>query len=198
MPAQPLRISLCTTCFRSHWQLAITTGPNLAHLWPHRRYTRWVVVLVADTEGEADASLEVLMELYGPWMAQGLLRVCYATHDRRTWHASAGKNTSHLAAIDLHRRLTPEIPDTLHMLINVDCDNVVGKGFVGSVVEQCTGRSPVRGPGAGGCAPPPGPRTSGGRLWRGGGMKAPPPAASPSRPTPFCAFAGMTRRAPWG
>ena len=84
-------------------------GPNLAHLRRHCRYARWVVVLCKDDFGSRpreDLDLEKwVRQHYSAFIDAGLLAVVHGLPDVEdgAHHASRSKNTSHAAAVTVHR-----------------------------------------------------------------------------------------------
>ena len=151
-------ISLCSAVYGRGYQLRAAMGPNLAHLRRHWRYARWVVVLCKDDFGgrpREDLDLEEwVRQHYSAFIDTGLLAVVRALPDVEdgAYHACRAKNTSHAAAVTVHRasmgRGLAAEPQTLkwvagvddeaedHILVNLDCDNIMGGGFVTSVVDS--------------------------------------------------------------
>ena len=135
-------------------------GPNLAHLRRHAGYARWVVVLYKDDVGSQpreDLDLETwVRQHYSAFIDAGLLAVVRALPDveEGAYHACRAKNTSHAAAVTVHRASisgrglaaepqpfkwvagVDDEADKDHILVNLDCDNIMGGGFVKSVVDS--------------------------------------------------------------
>ena len=151
-------ISLCTVVYGRGYQLRAAMGPNLAHLRRHWRYARWVVVLCKDDFGgrpREDLDLEEwVRQHYSAFIDAGLLAVVRALPDvdDGAHHASRAKNTSHAAAVTVHRASVnddilvsqpfkwvagvDDEADKDHILVNLDCDNIMGGGFIKSVVDS--------------------------------------------------------------
>ena len=135
-------------------------GPNLAHLRRHWRYVRWVVVLCKDDFGgrpREDLDLEEwVRQHYSAFIDAGLLVVVRALPDVEdgAFHMSRAKNTSHAAAVTVHRAIisgrglaaepqpfewvagVDDEADNNHILVNLDGDNIIGDGFIKSVVDS--------------------------------------------------------------
>ena len=112
-------VGLCIATKNRLWQLRRALPFNLLHAWPHRRWTKIHLVDCGSTDG----SLDWVKSRCGAAIEEGLLRV-YTVKDRMPfWHASIAKNTSHMVAGE-------------DILVNVDCDNLIGKGFPEDVVSR--------------------------------------------------------------
>ena len=73
--------------------------------------------------GSTDGSLEWVLRRCRAAIEEGVLQV-YTVGDRLPfWHASVGKNTAHMVADQ-------------DILVNVDSDNLIGKGFPEDVVTR--------------------------------------------------------------
>ena len=112
-------VGLCMTMKNRLWQVERALPLNILHCWAHRH---WVTIHLVDF-GSSDSSLEWVLRTCRVAIDAGLLRV-YSTGERMPhWHASIAKNTSHgLAEEDI--------------LVNVDCDNIVGLDFPVDVVRR--------------------------------------------------------------
>ncbi|MCP4243295.1 MAG: hypothetical protein GY772_22285 [bacterium] len=137
-----LHVVLCSSCFRRHWQLHMAMGPNLAQMmrWPMGVVT-WLVVLPED--GEHVESEAWIKATYPAFIACELLVLARATPQEGFYHASTSKNTSHLIGMDLVTRHSADEPAAVggsaprktHVLVNLDCDNIVGENFIGVVLQ---------------------------------------------------------------
>ena len=121
----PYTVALCTATKNRLWQLQHALPPNLLHCWPHRE---WVRIHIVDCDS-TDGTLDWILAHCRAAIDVGLL-VVYSTQGRMPfWHASVGKNTAHIVAME-------------DILVNVDGDNLVGMDFVVHVVQQfCNGYS---------------------------------------------------------
>ena len=112
-------VGLCMTRKNRLWQVERALPLNILHCWPHRR---WVTIHLVDF-GSSDDSLEWVLKTCGVAIDAGLLRVYSTDQHMPHWHASIAKNTAH--------RLAEE-----DILVNVDCDNIVGLNFPVDVVRR--------------------------------------------------------------
>ena len=177
-------ISGRASVYRRGYQLRATTGPSLADLRRHYGYVRWVVVLRKDDyAGRPREDVDLLAWVrhhYGEFIDAGLLALFRAEPhvEDGAFHMSRSKNTSHAAAIRAHRAVTSgrnlaaepqpfqwvdddagnEVADKNHILVNLDCDNIAGRGFVASIVSAFGVAESA--------SSQPGPRKSSAR-WRG-------------------------------
>ncbi len=132
--AMPFKVTLCSSCYRRHWQLHMSLGPNLVHLLPYRNFVTLLVVLAND--GEDEDSEQWIREHYGEFLQNGMLVLARAQPTSGYYHASESKNTSHLAAI---HGAGGSAPSTHHVLVNLDCDNIMGDAFLKSVIRTFAG-----------------------------------------------------------
>ena len=112
-----LTVALCTATKNRLWQLQRALPLNLFHAWPHRN---WTTVYLVDC-GSTDGTLEWVKDKCRDAMNAGLLKVY--TAECQYWHASICKNTAHKVAKE-------------DILVNVDCDNLIGPGFPVIVADQ--------------------------------------------------------------
>ena len=147
-PTSELRVCLAASCMKRGWQMRAALGPSLLHIWRHRYYTTYVLALVKDPDREWVADLEFIQLHFSEFMrpsedcALPLLVVALAdpTGDKTKgyFHQSVSKNTSHQVAFGLRANI----------VCNLDVDNVIGPGFMESLLGQFLGKS------GGGGAPP--------------------------------------------
>ena len=112
-----LTVALCTATKNRLWQLERALPLNLFHAWPHRN---WTTVYLVDC-GSTDGTLEWVKDKCRDAMNAGLLKVY--TAECQYWHASICKNTAHKVAKE-------------DILVNVDCDNLIGPEFPVIVADQ--------------------------------------------------------------
>ena len=113
-------VALCIATKNRLWQLRRALPLNLLHAWPHRR---WVTVhlVVCDS---ADDTLNWVLSRCRTAIEEGLLRVYQTeTGSMPYWHASVGKNTSHMVAKE-------------EVLVCVDGDNLIGEDFPVNVASH--------------------------------------------------------------
>ena len=145
-PAKNFRVTLCSTCFCRDYQLKTSLAANLAILWPHRKYVRWMVVLCEDASNENQITEEWICQYYAEFLRTGVLMVGRAQPRDGYYHASVSKNTSNYAAVTAPEpggRAPREINlqpgstegEKKHILVNLDCDNLMGLGFLPSLLE---------------------------------------------------------------
>lgn len=157
-------ISLCSVCFGRGPQLQMCMGPNIARLLPHRKYARWLVLLCPDDVGgqpRTDLELEKWICChYSYYLDSGLLVLVRGTPPSPGYyHASEAKNTAHAAAVTYYNHTEtdagsgggapplafnrdfkwtagpPIDDDGRHILVNLDCDNLIGTLFIEDVVS---------------------------------------------------------------
>ena len=112
------RVALCMTTKGRLWQLQHVLPLNLLHVWPHREWCN-VHLVVAD---DPDA-LHWIGEHLEFAVRHDVLRVYGTNGKMQYWHASVAKNTSHMVANE-------------EILVNVDGDNLIGRGFPMHVAES--------------------------------------------------------------
>jgi hypothetical protein len=112
-------VALCIATKNRLWQLSRALPLNLMHAWPHREWVR-IHLVICDCE---DKALEWVEHHCQPAMNVGLLQVYSTNGNMPHWHASVGKNTSHMVASE-------------DILVNVDGDNLIGPNFPLDVVQQ--------------------------------------------------------------
>ena len=112
-------VALCIATKNRLWQLCRALPLNLMHAWPHRDWVR-VHLVICDCE---DKALDWVEYHCQPAMNVGLLQVYTTNGNMPYWHASVGKNTSHMVASE-------------DILVNVDGDNLIGPNFPLDVVQK--------------------------------------------------------------
>jgi len=110
-------VGLCIPCKNRLWQLQEALPLNLVHCWPHRD---WTTIHVVDFDSNDD-TLDFLLTACRAAIDVGLLKV-YTSDQLPFWHASIAKNTAHMVARE-------------DILVNVDCDSLVGPDFPVDVVD---------------------------------------------------------------
>lgn len=117
----PFTVGLCITMKNRLWQVQRALPLNILHCWLHRR---WVTIHLVDCDGD-DGALSWAVHNCRAAVDAGLLKI-YRTNGRMPhWHASVAKNTSHAVA-------------TEDIVVNVDCDNIVGLDFPVDVADRMT------------------------------------------------------------
>ncbi len=124
----PARISLCQTCFRRGFQLRCTLHANMLQLWRWRGAACLYLVLFGEEETQ-ELSEWIEKEFQIP-LAAGLLVV--ASSPMKWWHSSIAKNTAHVLALAEHGVHDPDA----HLLVNLDADNIIGRTFVETALDQ--------------------------------------------------------------
>ena len=112
-------VALCTSTKARLWQLRRALPLNLLHAWPHRDWVKIHLVVCDCGEG----SIDWVLQHCRPAIEADLLRLYSTDGHMPHWHASVGKNTAHMVA-------------TEDILVNVDCDNLIGPDFPENVVEH--------------------------------------------------------------
>ncbi len=126
--ASRARISLCQTCFLRGFQLRCTLHANMLQLWRWRGAACLYLVLFG--EEETQELSEWIEEEFQVPLAAGLLVV--ASSPMQSWHASIAKNTAHVLALADHGVHDADH----HLLINLDADNIVGRTFAETALDQ--------------------------------------------------------------
>ena len=111
-------VALCMASKNRLWQLERALPLNLLHAWPHRNWVTIHLVVCDD-----NVTLHWVMQNCWPAISIGLLRLYTTCGDMPYWHASIGKNTSHMVASE-------------DILVNVDGDNLIGVNFPEHVVQM--------------------------------------------------------------
>jgi hypothetical protein len=153
-PERIQHIFFCTTCFRRSKQLKAALSLNVLALASHRlRVTIVLVTFAEDLEvvqwvlhnfkWAIDCKLLLLASggAYGaaepkPDNPNGYWsEVPGGWQTLRYWHASKAKNISHRVAI---ASFPADLPAEKVILVNFDCDNIVGPGYVLALAEKCS------------------------------------------------------------
>ncbi|CAJ1360662.1 unnamed protein product, partial [Effrenium voratum] len=155
-PTRPaVSVYLCTSCLWRHEQLKIALVPNIAMISEHTAEVRWVIITAPGT-GE-EVTLQALQESLGdyhgaghrggsdasgPAGVEGLqqVRLTLGFVDTRAtggaFHMSFAKNASHmLGRKEAVSRAVNEGDASSVILVNLDCDNIIGPKFLPALLE---------------------------------------------------------------
>ena len=94
-------VALCTSTKARLWQLRRALPLNLLHAWPHRDWVKIHLVVCDCGEG----SIDWVLQHCRPAIEADLLRLYSTDGHMPHWHASVGKNTSHMAVSYTHLTL---------------------------------------------------------------------------------------------
>ncbi len=119
-PEAGTTVALCVHNRNRGRQLRHALPLNLAHLWPSRR---WVKIVFVDFNS-TDVSLDWVLEHCACAIECSFLRVFSAVLPKEEeYHTAIAKNATHVKAI-ASLSLRPS-----DIIVNVDCDNLLGPGF---------------------------------------------------------------------
>ncbi len=130
-PVQQIRVAFCTTVFRRSRQFRDALPLNLDLMYPWRDSVSWYVALFQDPAGEGAELLAWVQDTFQDAIAKGLLVL--GAPIMEYWQCPVAKNTAHVFAVAVETEMSTDLNKL--MLVNLDCDNLLGPGFVQSVLS---------------------------------------------------------------
>ncbi len=139
-PRGAIRVALCTTVFRRSHQFQDALPLNLDLLRPWQDTLSWYVAIFQDPDGEGAALVAWVLATFQDELRSGFLVL--GAPFMRYWHCPVAKNTAHVFAVSFEQ----EVEDLSKvMLVNLDCDNLVGPNFVQSLLDVVSEKGVTRG-----------------------------------------------------